>query len=277
MTATGCETAGVPGVGVHPPLIAEDFPIAVCWSPKSGCTTMLRWFLFHNGLLAESEAHHWWPHLYRMNVLCARKGYYQQCRQILAERTRFVIKVVRDPARRAVSNFLHLLTQAVDRPDDPGWRAVQAWRRDVGMQGEEAVSFEQFMLYIVSPRRPGDFFDLHLAPQWCAEQDPAVHALIPLENLTTHLRDLERQFSLASSPLELLSQSTHHHPAAEGHGWPGEAARFVVGRETLRTLGAPPPRIFLDDCMRQLIRTAYPQDHVAYGHLYAGGAQTAAA
>jgi hypothetical protein len=260
----------VQAVGVHPPLVTEDFPIAVCWSPKSGCTTMLRWFLFQTGLLEESEAHHWWPHLYRMNVLCVRPGYHRLCQQVLAERTKFVIKVVRDPARRAVSNFLHLLTQAVDMPHDPGWQAVQAWRRDVGMQGERSISFEQFMLYLVSPRRPGAFFDLHLAPQWCAGQDPAVELLIPLEHLTPHLRDLERRFSLEAAPLERLSQSVHHHPAAAGHGWPDEAARLAVEPEALRTLGAPPPKIFLDDCMRQLIRTAYHEDYAAYGHLYDG-------
>lgn len=277
MTPTQCATASMPGVGVHPPLVTEDFPIAVCWSPKSGCTTMLRWFLFHTGLLEESEAHHWWPHRYRMNVLCARPGYQRLCKQVLTERTKLVIKVVRDPARRAVSNFLHLLTQAVDLPDDPGWQAVQAWRRDVGMQGERAISFEQFMLYVVSPRRPGAFFDLHLAPQWCAIQDPAVETLIPLENLTPHLRDLERRFSLEAAPLERLSQSVHHHPAADGHHWPAEAARQLVEPEALRTLGAPPPNNFLDDCMRQLIRTAYPQDYAAYGHLYDSGATVAAA
>jgi hypothetical protein len=36
------------------PLQRPGFPVAVCWSAKSGCTTVLKWFLTQNGLLDEA-------------------------------------------------------------------------------------------------------------------------------------------------------------------------------------------------------------------------------
>jgi hypothetical protein len=39
-----------------PPLHHAGFPVTVCWSAKAGCTTMLKWFLHHTGLLGAAEA-----------------------------------------------------------------------------------------------------------------------------------------------------------------------------------------------------------------------------
>ncbi|RCK09645.1 hypothetical protein DT075_36330 [Bacillus licheniformis] len=33
---------------LYTPLYAEDFPIILFWIPKSGCTTLNRWFFFQN-------------------------------------------------------------------------------------------------------------------------------------------------------------------------------------------------------------------------------------
>ncbi|OLO18455.1 hypothetical protein BKP29_0215090, partial [Bacillus licheniformis] len=50
---------------LYTPLYAEDFPIILFWIPKSGCTTLNRWFFFQNGLLEDvnrrcaGEVHHY--------------------------------------------------------------------------------------------------------------------------------------------------------------------------------------------------------------------------
>ena len=56
------------------PLQQPGFPVAVCWSAKSGCTTVLKWFLAQTGLLDEALAYNDWIHAYRQDKLFATKG-----------------------------------------------------------------------------------------------------------------------------------------------------------------------------------------------------------
>src|SRR4051812_20775721 len=50
------------------PLYADNFPLVLLWTNKSGCTTVLKWFLFQTGLMDEASAYHRWPHRHRSLV-----------------------------------------------------------------------------------------------------------------------------------------------------------------------------------------------------------------
>jgi hypothetical protein len=92
------------------------FPWLSAGRQKSGCTTVLRWFLAHNGVLDEAIAHSRWVHDYREDTLFHATGYRRQC-QAIFKRARSgvtVVKVIRDPATRAVSSFLHVLRNMRD-------------------------------------------------------------------------------------------------------------------------------------------------------------------
>lgn len=255
------------GLGPHLPLVADDFPLVLCWSPKSGCTTTLRWFLFQTGLLAESKATCRRPHLYRREWLYRQPGYEGRCRAALVDGSRPVVKVVRDPATRAVSSYIHVLRSALTQNPAP-WNAVQRWKDAAGIGGPAGLSLEQMLLYALSPRLDGEWIDAHCAEQWNPCQDRHVTEFVRVEELSDALRGFERRFGLPPAPLDELAHSRHHRRVSAHHGWPADAARFVAPAGAIARLGMPPTSLFLDERTRDLIRTAYRRDYVAYGAFY---------
>lgn len=260
------ESVGPP-LGPHLPRVADGFPLVLCWSPKAGCTTILRWFLFHTGRLAESDDAFRRPHFFWQQQLDRQPGYEAMCRAALTDGRRPVVKVVRDPATRAVSSYFQALRSA--SWNDPGpWESIQRWKVAAGIGGPEGLSLEQMLLYVLSPRIEGEWIDGHCAEQWNQAHDRHVTDFVRMEELTDALRRLELRFGLAPSPLDRLSRSPHHHRITPDHGWPTDPARFVAPADAIRRLGVPPAEPFLDEHTRALIRTAYRRDYIAYGTLY---------
>lgn len=252
------------------PLQQPGFPVAVCWSAKSGCTTVLKWFLAHNGLLDEALAYSDWIHHYREEKLFAAKGYAFQCERLFKRNHRHTlnIKVIRDPASRAVSSFLHLLRNERDANRWPDSVEVIRWKAAVGLAGQRGLSFQQFLMYVAAQQVNHRLIDPHFRPQYDARQDPGVDVLIRLEDLSAGLSAVEDRCGLPHVDVEQLSRSHHHNPANADHGWPSDPAAFPADLDCLHELGTPPVRDFLDAETRLLIRTAYWTDYEAYGHLY---------
>lgn len=255
------------GLGDALPLVHPDFPIAMCWRPKSACTTVLKWFLFHTGLLDEALAYSGWPHDYREQKLFPSPGYTDLCRRSLFGNDKFVVKVIRDPARRAVSGFLHLIRQTSDRNIAP-WPDISSWKQSVGLGDQIGLTFHQFMRYVVDRKQAGRPLDSHLVSQRCPVQDPRVDAFLPIENLTHELQTLERRFDLPPAPLADLSESVHHNLPTAGNRWMREAGHVVVTASMLKSLGTPSPDVFLDEETLRLIAVAYAEDYAAYGMFY---------
>ena len=94
------------------PFQHQQVPFIVCWSQKSGCTSVLKWFFYHAGLLDEAMRHQELNlnleiHNYENNVFKARPGYKDELiEQILAGKP--VIKFLRCPYERLFSSFMHL-------------------------------------------------------------------------------------------------------------------------------------------------------------------------
>lgn len=248
-----------------PPLHEAGFPVTVCWSAKAGCTTMLKWFLHHTGRLGAAEAHHEWPHEYRLQVLMRPLGgYVARCTAALRRGDTRVIKVVRDPSRRAVSAFIHLI-----RMGGAGTRGVDSWKRRVGLGRQPGLSFEQFLHFVIDTRSANAPLDVHVQSQSQPVWDEFVERVIPLESLAAGLADIEDQHGLPRTDVRHLSASNHHNAPHDSHRWPRDAARVPVTREGLRDLGTPSAQALLDDRTVEVVRRAYEADYTAFGHLYA--------
>jgi len=248
------------------PLHRPGFPVVVCWSAKAGCTTVLKWFLHHTRLLDAAIAFDPWPHHYRARVLTQPRGrYLAECLAAIRRGDVEVVKVVRDPARRAVSSYLHLIRMNAD----PEWRhGVDAWKRSVGLGRQPGLSFEQFLSFVIDQRDSDQPSDPHFHPQWVPAWDRHVDLLVRLEDLAVELADLESRHGLPRTTVRDFSESHHHNAPDAAHGWPDDAARFAATEADLVVLGTPPPEALLDDRALALIREAYASDYEAYGHLY---------
>lgn len=248
------------------PLHKPGFPVLVCWSAKAGCTTVLKWFLRHTGLWEAALAFDPWPHRYRARVLTQQHDrYVADCMAALRRGDVEVVKVVRDPALRAVSSYLHFLRMAVD----PEWlHGVDAWKQRVGLGRQPGLSFEQFLSFVIEQRETDGPLDIHFHPQWIPGWDHHVDRCIPLEGLAAALADVESAHGLPRIDIRDCSDSRHHNAPDAGHRWPSDAARFAARGTDLRTLGTPPPEALLDERTVELVRAAYACDYEAYGHLY---------
>jgi hypothetical protein len=251
------------------PLLSPTFPIAVCWSAKAGCTTVLKWFLAHNGLLEEAVAHSSWVHDYREQRLCEGLGYRQMCEQLFTHSCAetFIVKVIRDPAKRAISGYLHLLRQG----HQSSWLAgatVKRWKRENGLGRQRGISFRQFLSFLDSEQARGCSIDPHFRPQYEPLQDPRVHSYIPLEHLAAGLAELENHFRLPCVDVQSLSVSSHHNPASRHCNWPEAAATVPAHLQTLETLGTPAPEAFLDAQTFELVQKVYRTDYEAFGEFY---------
>lgn len=251
------------------PLLAPGFPIVVCWSAKAGCTTVLKWFLAHNGLLEEAVAHSSWVHDYREQRLCAAPSYRQTCEQLFRQPRAeiFVVKVIRNPARRAISGYLHLLRQG----HHTSWSAhakVNRWKLENGLGFQRGISFRQFLRFLATEQARGRSIDPHFRPQYEPLQDPRVHAYITLEHLAAKLSELEHRFRLPHIDLQSLSASFHHNPASRHWNWPEVPATVPADLQTLEMLGTPTPEAFLDAHTLKLVEQVYQTDYEAFRTFY---------
>jgi hypothetical protein len=252
------------------PLQQPGFPVAILWSAKSGCTTVLKWFLTQNGLLDEALAYSNWIHNYRNEKLFTSKDYGHQCERLFkkSHRNTYIIRVIRDPATRAVSSFLHFVRHGHHVEQWPHAALVTQWKSAAGLQHQPGLTFRQFLMFVIAQQINGSVLDPHFRPQHDAQQDSCVDAYIRLEDLADGLRDVENRTGLPHVDLHQLSQSGHHNPATAHHAWPTNAAVVCVDYNTLGELGTPPSQAFLDAETRLLIRSAYWTDYEAYGHHY---------
>jgi hypothetical protein len=248
------------------PLVREGFPVVCCWSAKAGCTTVLKWFLQHNGLLEEAMQHDPWLHNYRVQRLFEERGYERRCRKALRSDRVHVIKVIRDPARRAVSAYLHYMRSASSMW--PGESMLATWKSANGLGTQQGVSFRQFLKYVLDLQRRRQPMEPHVKPQHDRAWDPHVDAYIPLEMLEAGLEETERRCGLPHVDVRALSESPHHNPPSPQHRWPSDAADLAATSATLDELGVPPAEVLLDEATLRLVWETYDVDYHAYPSHY---------
>jgi hypothetical protein len=225
------------------PLQHIDVPFIVCWSQKSGCTSVLKWFLYHAGLLDDALQHQELNlnleiHNYENNVLKARPGYKDDLvDQLLAGKP--VIKFLRCPYERLFSSYMHLnnvrfLLLQKEGQSTPGMllrQSILDFIHGKAIDIGHPISFGEYLLWM--KEQDPMTVDPHHAPQ-CAMLDDRVPATYyRLENFDHSLTHLERKFSLRrSSAVRTVFSSIHHHQKRRSSR--AEALRFLQG---------PPPLI----------------------------------
>ena len=253
------------------PLVREGFPVVCCWSAKAGCTTALKWFLQHNGLLQEAMQHGAWLHDYRVRRMVEEPGYERRCRRAVRSDGVHVIKVIRDPAKRAVSAYLHYLRTA----SDPwiGSLVLAEWKAANGFGAQPGLSFAQFLEFVLDLQRRRQPLEPHVRPQYDRAWDPHVDTCIPLEDLAAGLEETERRCGLPHVDVRSLSESRHHNRPSGHQQWPRDASRFPATAETLDEIGVPSADLLLDTTTIPLLQAAYSADYEAYGNHYHGPAK----
>lgn len=248
------------------PLVRDGFPVACCWSAKAGCTTVLKWFLMHNGLLEEAMQHGEWLHDYRLQRLIEEPGYERRCRRAVRSDGVRVIKVIRDPATRAVSAYLHYL-RTMSEPW-PGTDILVKWKSANGLGEQPGISFVQFLEFVLDLQRSRQLPEPHVRPQYDRVWDPHVDAFIPLEGLDAGLEETERLCNLPHVDVRSLSESRHHNRPTGQHQWPHDASHVAATSETIDQLGVPPAELLLNETTIPILQAAYQADYDAYARFY---------
>ncbi len=196
------------------PLHAPDFPLALLFSPKAGCTSFTKWFFFQTGKLEEALAYAAWIHRYRTDVWMRQKGYAAESLRLLQTRERPIVKLVRNPYDRAVSSFLHTVRGAGHSSGGTGWERllVQAIRERAGRPNGEVLrlSFRDFLRHVAAVGTAVGKINGHVARQYLPGEEAFISRVIKLENFVPEIRRLETEYGLREAPLEELSSSVHH-------------------------------------------------------------------
>ncbi|MFN2746427.1 MULTISPECIES: sulfotransferase family 2 domain-containing protein [Bacillus] len=182
----------------YTPLYQKDFPIILFWIPKSGCTTLNRWFFFQNGLwedaaqTSEGDIHH-----YRNKIFTQQPDYMNDLSLQLLGRKKDTYKLVRNPFQRAVSSFLTTICS-------PNF--ICLFDRDI----DTGLSFTEFLYHLKDLGSDIHALDRHLGPQYIKGEEEFVNHYIYLEQFTAQIREIENKYKLLKSPLSQLSKSPHH-------------------------------------------------------------------
>lgn len=252
------------------PLYKKDFPIVVCWSAKSGCTTILKWFLYQNGLLDDAVKFNPWVQEYREKVFQFGEQYKIDCTNIFQKRDpeKFIIKIIRDPYKRAVSSFLHFLRYAEISKNWLLVKKLEEWKLESGISHQVGLSFFQFMLFILNQKANNNILDPHIEDQYKKNQDPRVNQYIPIEELANRISIIENEFKLSNTNIFDLSLSVHNNLRGKKHSWPEDAAFYPATHDSCTELGNPPNEIFLSRDLKILIKSVYINDIANYSEYY---------
>ena len=254
-------------------LHAPDFPLVLLFTPKAGCTSLTKWFLFQVGKLEEATAYHHWIHRYRTNVLCRQDGYKQDATRLLRGREKPVVKLVRNPYSRAVSSFLSTLNNAHGQsPKSWAHELIVAARTRAGKPvGEKtALSFLDFLAFVAANGTERRQINGHIARQHAAGEERLGARIMKLEQFAVDIRQLESEYGLAQSPLDLITRSQHHRSASQnGATAPVWSADLEITTEQVRQFrkgGIPSYDTLYDAASRRLVRECFAADFEAYGY-----------
>jgi len=188
------------------PLLFPPGGIGLIWSAKSACTTSILYYFAVAGLLKEALAYDPWPHKYREKVL-PESARYRTWLMNADPRKLAWVRVIRDPYKRAVSSFRHVLRNANNKDS--------LLRQELGLDaGQEGLSFDSFLSKLeaiditacnIHLRQQHHPLERSIRPARIinADREPLLNALLDFLTPTQDVRlDLEAEISRIAS--------THH-------------------------------------------------------------------
>lgn len=235
------------------PLYNKEFPLVFFWSPKSGCTSLIKWYFFQIGLLQEAMDYNPWIHFYRVEVYEKQEYYKPKIVKQLLDGNKHVFKLIRNPYTRAVSSFLAVI-------QDKQLRSL-VFQRDI----PNGLSFKQFLYHVKNIGVTRDLIDHHIAQQYVEEEEFFIKHYIRLEDFSAEIRDIEKKYNLLKSPLLNIIKSDHH--TAQNMNDKSKQV-FADVKMFPGTLSKPLPhyRNFYDDETRDLVRELFEKDFEKYSY-----------
>ncbi len=205
-------------IDMYVPLFSEDFPVIFFWIPKSGCTTLNKWFFFQLGLTEDVQQKtngevHGYRNLYFTNT----PDYKKRLREHLQEGKKETYKLIRNPYKRAVSSFYSVI--------------CSPWLSSLlNVDLNKGLSFTQFLYYLKNLGPNIDIIDRHIGPQYIEGEENYVKKYIKLESFNKQIREIEDLHHLKRAPLAEFSKSPHHF--SELMVKQGEYADMILKRDT---------------------------------------------
>ncbi|MEZ5830433.1 MAG: sulfotransferase family 2 domain-containing protein [Dongiaceae bacterium] len=235
----------------------ESANLAVMWSYKAACTTVIKWVFLQNGLLAEALAYGNWIHKYRLRQYQKSDRYLSRLKRLNSS-TFDIIKIVRDPLDRAVSSYIHAYRTGYDD------QAIsQVLQRPVTFR--ERFSFREFIAFL--EHSDLKYSNPHHRVQVAPVERHVLFRIAPRriikieQGLTSALSELERSFGLP--PTDFTSPvftSDHHTVRAPQHGPAADLVNFP------RKGAVPPASTFYDDDLTARVARLYAEDFQRYGY-----------
>lgn len=234
------------------PFYEKEFPLILFWSPKSGCTTLIKWFFFQIGLLQKAIDYNSSVHLYRVDIYEQQENYKLKIKEQLMADKKDVYKLVRNPYNRAVSSFLATLTNgAILNQIAPGLH--------------NGLSFKKFLYIIKDIGVKKDKINVHIAQQYVEEEELLIQNYIHLEHFTTSIRNIEKKYNLLESPILNIIKSPHHRTQQMTNYGKLSFAEVNISQKTLHGV-LPEYKNFYDDETRDLVKELFKKDFEKYGY-----------
>jgi hypothetical protein len=191
-----------------------------------------------------------WIHHYRIQCYQNKNHYKKKVKQKILYSKKERVKLVRNPYKRAVSSFLHLVNYPV-------------LKKEIGLSVYEGITFTQFLYRLDSIGVSLGQINPHFAEQYRKGEELFINQHIYLETFTDHIRDIENKYRLKPSPLERLTKSHHH--AQDKMSTKGNFANFKFTKETLDQV-VPDYSSFYNEETTELVNKLYKNDFKAYGY-----------
>lgn len=234
----------------------ESANLAVMWSFKAACTTVIKWVFQHNGLLPEALAYSKWIHRYRLRVYQKDDRYLSRL-QRLNDRDFKIIKIVRDPLDRAVSSYIHAYLMKYED---------EAIAKIVGrpLDSHQRFSFREFVTFLeqIDLRRCNPHHRVQVAPvERHVLFGTRPQTIVRIEQgLEPSLNAMERSLGLPVTDFADDVFHSHHHtiradqyePAADLIDFPGKMF--------------PPTAAFYDADLSARVARLYAEDLRQYGY-----------
>jgi hypothetical protein len=230
--------------------------LAVMWSYKAACTTVIKWVFQQNGLLPEALAYNSWVHKYRLREYQKSERYLSRLKR-LASGSFQVVKIVRDPLDRAVSSYIHAYRHGYD--DEAIAKVVQ---RPVSRR--QRFSFREFVSYL----EQSDL--LYCNPHHRMQVAPIErHVLFGTrpskiirieQGLNAALSELERTLGLPATDFTNPIFESEHHTVRAVRG------RLAADLVHIPRNAVPPATLFYDRALATKVAQLYADDFRHYGY-----------
>lgn len=242
------------------PHVHNDFPLVLFWSQKSGCTTLAKWFYEQIGLLEEALEYSPWIHAYEDEVYKSKTDYRSEAFERIMSGEKDGLKLVRNPYKRAASQFLILATTK-GLYWDGEWEKIRTIFYG-NKDSPRGITFKQFLCYV---RDYPEITDNHFHPQYSPGEEKFIQKHVKLENFHKEIGQIEKQYGLKRTKISELSNSSHH--LKNSMVLKGDYANAEITNESFALINKfPTYESFYDDEAIHLVNTVFENDFTAYGY-----------